>query len=104
MQKISAIIITFNESRRIARCLKSLNWCDEIVLVDSKSTDNTVEIAQKYTDRIFIEDWKGYGPQKQSALEKARGEWVLSIDADEVVTPELASEIKSVIGSTDKAG
>ncbi len=104
MLKISAIIITFNEEGRLKACLESIKWCDEIVVLDSGSTDNTLEIAKRFTDRIYIENWKGYGPQKQSALEKATGQWVLSIDADEVITPELALEIKAVISSTDRAG
>ncbi len=104
MLKISAIIITFNEEGRLKTCLESIKWCDEIILVDSGSTDNTLNIARQFSEQVFIENWKGYGPQKQSALEKATGQWVLSIDADEVVTSELAREIKAAVSSADKAG
>jgi len=90
---ISAIIITHNEADRLERCLKGLSWCDEIVIVDSGSTDETVAVAEKYTNRVFIEDWKGFGAQKQSALSKAAGEWVLSVDADEVISSALSEEI-----------
>ncbi len=90
---ISAIIITRNEADQVERCLKSLSWCDEIVIVDSGSTDETVAIARKYTDRVFVEDWKGFGAQKQSALAKAAGEWIFTIDADEVISSALSEEI-----------
>ncbi|MBI4042427.1 MAG: glycosyltransferase family 2 protein [Deltaproteobacteria bacterium] len=95
--KVSAIIITQNEAESLQRCLEGLQWCDEIVIVDSESRDETVELARKYTDKIFIEAFKGFGPQKQSAVEKTSNEWVLSIDADEEVTPLLAEEIASVL-------
>ncbi|HEB76335.1 MAG TPA: glycosyltransferase family 2 protein [Nitrospirae bacterium] len=95
---ISAVIITRNEEDRIERCLESLSWCDEIVVVDSGSTDGTVEVARRFTSKVFVEEWKGFGPQKQSALGRAASEWVLSIDADEEVTAELSEEIRRVIG------
>ncbi len=101
---LSAIVITKNEEKNIERCLSGLLWCDEIIVVDSGSTDNTLEIAKGFTDRIYVENWKGYGPQKQSALEKARGEWVFSIDADEVVTEALSEEIKKAVSDTTRAG
>ncbi|NOX19673.1 MAG: glycosyltransferase family 2 protein [Nitrospirae bacterium] len=101
---LSAIVITKNEEKNIKRCLSGLLWCDEIIVVDSGSTDNTLEIAKGFTDRIYVENWKGYGPQKQSALEKARGEWVFSIDADEVVTEALSEEIKKTVSDTTRAG
>ncbi len=95
--KISAILITQNEAETLQRCLEGLHWCDEIVIVDSESGDETVELARKYTDKISIEAFKGFGPQKQSAVEKTSHEWVFSIDADEEVTPLLAQEIASVL-------
>jgi glycosyltransferase involved in cell wall biosynthesis len=90
---ISAIIITHNEADQMERCLRGLSWCDEIVIVDSGSTDETVAIAKKYTNRVFIEDWKGFGAQKQSALSKASGEWIFTIDADEVISSALSEEV-----------
>ncbi len=92
-KKISAIIITSNEAGQIERCLRSLSWCDEIIVVDSGSTDGTMEIVERLAGKVYQEEWKGFGLQKQSALDKATCEWVLSIDADEAVTAELSGEI-----------
>lgn len=97
--KISVIIITKNEASRIEACLRSVAWADEIIVLDSGSTDNTVELCKDYTDRIFITDWPGFGPQKNRALEKATGDWVLSIDADEQVSNTLHHEIYSLLQS-----
>lgn len=95
--KISALIIVKDEERQIADCLSSLVFAEEIVVVDSGSTDRTEEICRSDPRvRWFSEPWKGFGPQKNSALEKARNDWVFSIDADERVTPELAAEIASL--------
>lgn len=96
--KISAIVITKNEANNIADCLESLSWADEIVIVDSGSTDETVEIANQYTDKIFVESWRGQGRQKNRAIELARGPWIVSIDADERVPSALAAEIREAIG------
>lgn len=101
MALYSVIIITKNEAVRIEDCLKSVAWMDEIIIVDSGSTDDTVEICRRYTDKILItDDWPGYGIQKQRALEMATGEWVLSLDADERVSPELSAEIQAVVPTT----
>jgi len=95
---LSVIIITLNEADRIETCLRSVaGIADEIIVLDSGSLDNTVDIVKKYTDKVFITDWPGYGPQKQRALEKATGQWVLSIDADEALSPELIHEIPQVL-------
>lgn len=94
---LSVIIIAKNEEANIGRCLASVEFADEIVVLDSGSTDKTVEIAKKYTDKVFETDWQGYGVQKQRALEKTTGDWVLNLDADESVSPELQHEIKRVI-------
>jgi len=91
--RISATVITKNEENNIARCLKSVAWVDEIIVLDSGSTDNTVAICKKYTDKVYETDWVGFGRQKNRALEKATGDWILSLDADEWVTPELKEEI-----------
>jgi glycosyltransferase involved in cell wall biosynthesis len=96
---ISAIIIVRDAERHIGDCLASVSWCDEIVVLDSGSSDRTVQIARLHTDRVFEEQWKGYGPQKQSALKKATSQWVLSIDADERVEGELREEILRTVNA-----
>ena len=93
--RISVIVITRDEAHTIEACLESVQWADEIVVLDSGSRDATVEICRRYTDRVFETDWPGFGMQKNRALEQAEGDWVLSLDADERVTPALAEEIRS---------
>jgi glycosyltransferase involved in cell wall biosynthesis len=93
MEPVSATVITFNEEQNIEAALQSLSWADEIVVVDSGSTDETLNICSRYTDRIFHRDWTGYVAQKNFALERARHNWVLSLDADERVSPDLVREI-----------
>jgi glycosyltransferase involved in cell wall biosynthesis len=93
MNKISVTIITKDEEKNISDCLKSVEWADEIIVVDSESTDRTVELAKQFTDKIFIQKWEGYVPQKKYAVSLAKNEWVLSLDADERVTTELKDEI-----------
>jgi len=91
---ISAILITLNEEQNLARCLQSLGFCEEIIVIDGGSSDQTMEIAKNYNAKIVVEkEWKGFGDQKSIALTHARCDWVLSIDADEVVSPELKSSI-----------
>lgn len=92
--KVSAIIVCFNEEANIRACLESVRWCDEIVVVDSYSTDRTLDVVREFTDRIFIRVWPGYREQKQFALDQARYDWVLNLDADERVSPELRAEIQ----------
>ncbi len=100
--KVSATVITKNESHHIADCLKSARLvADEIIVLDSGSTDNTAEIARQYADIVEVTDWPGFGVQKQRALEKATGDWVLSIDADERITDELALEINHHLADPD---
>lgn len=97
---LSVIVIARNEEDRIGRCLRSVvPIAREIIVLDSGSTDRTVEIARQFTSRVYETDWPGYGPQKQRALEKAACAWVLSIDADEEVSPELAAEIREVLAA-----
>jgi (heptosyl)LPS beta-1,4-glucosyltransferase len=97
-QTLSVTIIARNEADRIGRCLESVaGWADEIVVLDSGSTDGTVEVCRRFTDRVVVTDWPGYGPQKQRALEMATGAWVLSIDADEALTPELRHDIDAAL-------
>ena len=91
--KISAAIITYNEERNIARALESLRCCDEIVVVDSGSTDRTVELATKLGARVLDMAWRGYAEQKNYAVECCHNDWVLSLDADEALSEALEAEI-----------
>ena len=97
--RLSGIVITKNEAHNLHACLESLSFCDEIVVVDSGSTDGTQEIARHHGARLIERDWPGYGPQKEFARREARGEWVLSLDADERVTPALREEILAALAS-----
>lgn len=97
MKKLSAVIITKNEEKNIERCLNSLKWVDEIVVVDSGSQDRTLEICRRFGCKILETEWLGFGPTKQLAVNAATHNWVLSIDADEEVTPELQTEIKTIL-------
>lgn len=97
--KLSAVIITRDEERNIARCLRSVAFCDEVVVVDAESSDRTLEICREHTDRVYTQPWRGYAEQKNFAVGLARGEWVLSVDADEEVTPELRREIESLLAA-----
>ncbi len=99
MTKLSVCIICKNEEEVIEACLKSVSWADEIIIVDSGSTDQTLEIAKKYTDKVFFNKWPGFGPQRQKAEEFATNEWLFAIDCDEVVTDELKLEILSLLKS-----
>ncbi len=94
MEKISVTVITLNEGKNIERCLKSLQWANEIVVLDSFSSDRTVEICRKYTEKVFQEKWQGYGRQKNLCADRTSHNWVLNIDADEVVSPECAKAIQ----------
>ena len=97
---LSITVITKNEEDRLPLCLESVkDIADEIIVLDSGSEDRTVEIARQYTDQVFVTDWPGYGKQKQRALEKASCDWVLAIDADEALTPELRDEIAAMLNS-----
>jgi len=98
---LSVCVICFNEEKNIRRCLESLSWADEVIVVDSISEDKTVEIAGEYTNSVFQRPWTGYVDQKNFALEKAHGDWILSIDADEEIKPVLRDEILSEIVKHD---
>ena len=101
--KLSVGIITYNEESRIGKTLDSVKEiADEIIVVDSESSDRTVEIAKAKGAEVFIEKWKGYGPQKNSVLEKCSGDWILLIDADEVVSLELKKRIKEIINGSSE--
>ena len=96
---ISVVVITKNEETNIERCLASVAWADEIVVVDSGSTDRTAEIARRFTQRVYDEPWRGFGAQKNLALSYATSDWVLSLDADEWVSESLREELKAAAGS-----
>ncbi len=99
---LSVCIITLNEEANITRTLESFRGlADEIILVDSGSTDATVSLARARGAKVFSEPWKGFAPQKNSALAKATGDWILSLDADEEVSPELAASIKRLLTSAE---
>jgi glycosyltransferase involved in cell wall biosynthesis len=98
-EKVSVIVITLNEEREIGDCLESVTWADEIVVVDSGSSDRTIEIAKKFTDQVVYHQWVGFAAQKNWAVELATHPWVLSLDADERVSPELRAEIERLLES-----
>ncbi len=97
MNNLSVIIITYNEEKNISACLQSVDWADEIIIVDANSTDNTVKICEKFTNKIFKRTWPGFAKQKSFALSNCSYPWVLSVDADERVRPELKTEIISTL-------
>jgi glycosyltransferase involved in cell wall biosynthesis len=97
MPKLSVILITLNEEENIDRCLGSVSWADEIVVVDSFSRDRTLELARKYTDRLFQNRFEGSTRQMLYGIEHASGDWILLIDGDEEVSPELAAEIRETL-------
>src|SRR5258708_15756357 len=97
--QLSVVIITYNEEANIGRTLTSVqpliaDGKGEIIVVDSGSTDRTVEIAKSFGAKVFVEEWKGYAAQKNSAIEKAEGEWILRLDADQEVSADLAAHIQ----------
>ena len=95
--KLTVTVITHNEAANIAAALQSVSWADEVIVVDSHSSDDTVEIARRYASRIEVRDWAGYGAQKNYAASLASNDWILSLDADERVTPALAGEIRTLL-------
>jgi glycosyltransferase involved in cell wall biosynthesis len=102
--RLSAIIITRNEAANIADCLDSVAFCDERIVVDSGSNDGTLLIAREKGARVATHAWTGFGPHKNYALSLAQGDWVLSVDADERVTPELAQAIEAAIDENKADG
>jgi glycosyltransferase involved in cell wall biosynthesis len=99
--KISAIIITKDEEHSIRECLQSISWVDEIIVVDSESKDQTLKICKEFRAKIFTKSWQGFGPQKNEAIKHAKYKWILSIDADEIITPELKKEIIAITKSNN---
>jgi glycosyltransferase involved in cell wall biosynthesis len=98
--KVSVIAITHNEASNIAAALDSVRWADELIVVDSESTDDTTAIARQYTDRVVVRRWEGYSSQKNFAASLANHDWILSLDADERVTPALAQEIRETLAAS----
>jgi glycosyltransferase involved in cell wall biosynthesis len=97
MPTLSIIIVTKNEALNIAECIKSASFADEILVLDSGSSDQTVKLAKDAGARVIETDWPGYGPQQNRAIEASKGEWIYSLDADERITAELAAEIRQVM-------
>ncbi len=97
MEKVSAVLIVYNEEKNLRECLEGVRWADEIVVVDSHSKDRTVEIAREFTEKIFQKEYEGHIDKKRFAVSKASHDWVFSIDADERVTQELTQEILGVL-------
>lgn len=97
MSSISVCVLTKNEAHNIIACLTSIAWADEIIVIDSESTDNTVELCKRFTDKIVVMPWQGCGPQRAAIYAMATCDWILFLDADERVTPKLASEIQQTI-------
>lgn len=100
---LSVAIITKDEEDNISACLQSVSFADDVVVVDSGSTDKTVEIANRLGARVFVEEWKGDGPQKNSAVAKCRHEWILILDADERIPAETRDKVKAIINDPKSA-
>jgi glycosyltransferase involved in cell wall biosynthesis len=99
MASLSVAVVTLNEEERLRACLESVVWADEIVVVDAGSSDKTMAIAREFTDRALFRAWEGYGAQKNFALGQCRGDWILSLDADERVSDALREEIRAALVS-----
>lgn len=100
---LSVVLIVKNEEEALRECLATVAWADEIVIVDSGSSDRTREIAAEYTDKVYIEDdWQGFGVQRQRAQQYVTGDWILMLDADERVTETLAQQIRQAVAQDDR--
>ena len=104
MEKLSVCIITKNEEDNIGRCLDSIKWADEILVMDTGSDDLTVQICQEYSCKIVEIPWRGFGPSKKALTDMTSNNWVLSVDADEVISDELTVRIKDILSQPDLAG
>jgi glycosyltransferase involved in cell wall biosynthesis len=101
MERLSVTIITCNEEKNIRDCLESVKWADEIIVIDSNSKDKTVEICREYTEKVFVEEWHGFGLQKNLCIEKADCKWILNLDADERIPSGLKEEIVNLLKRND---
>jgi glycosyltransferase involved in cell wall biosynthesis len=98
---LSVVIITRNEEGQVRECLESCAFADEVVVVDSFSTDRTVDICRDHTVRVIQEQWRGFGRQKNFAIEQAKGPWIFNLDADERITPALRAEIEAITAADE---
>ena len=103
MPLLSVAIIACNEERNLARTLASVSFADEVVVVDSGSTDRTVSIAESFEARVFHQDWRGFAAQKNFAIAQCTGDWILSLDADEELSPELRTQIRALLPTNPPA-
>ena len=101
---VSAVVITKNEAQSLARCLKSLSWCSEVIVIDDNSTDTTRDIAKRFNAKIFVNTLSDFSSQRNFAFDKVKNDWVLFVDADEEVPESLREEILTVVTNTDKNG
>src|SRR5262249_6260911 len=99
MTRPTVTIIAWKEGGRLRACLGGVAWAEEIVVIDAESTDKTAALAREFTDRVWVRPWPGFAVQKNFAIEQATGEWILSLDADERVTPELAARIQAIVAA-----
>ena len=95
--RLSVVVVTLDEEERIRECLDSVAWADEVVVIDAESQDKTAAIAREATDHVIVRPWPGFAAQKNFGLAQATGEWILSLDADETVSPALRAEITTVL-------
>jgi glycosyltransferase involved in cell wall biosynthesis len=103
--RLSVVVVTQNEEERIRACLESASWADELIVVDAESIDKTATVARELTDHVFVRPWPGFAAQKNFGLEQARGDWILSLDADELVSIPLRQEIAAILaGDGEHAG
>jgi (heptosyl)LPS beta-1,4-glucosyltransferase len=101
--RLSVVVVTLNEEDRIRACLESVAWAQELIVVDAESRDKTATIARELTDHVFVRPWPGYATQKNFGLERATGDWILSLDADEIVPAELHREITAIVAGAGEA-
>lgn len=104
MKRLSIIIVAKNEARNITECVQSARFADEVIVLDSGSTDGTAALAEAAGAKVVVTDWPGYGPQNNRGIDMATGDWFFSLDADERITPELAAEIRAAIEKDDCDG
>lgn len=101
---ISCAIVVYNEANNIEECLETAQWMDEIIVIDSYSTDDTVSISRSYTDKVIQRPWLGFGDQKNFAIDQATSEWVFILDSDERIPSELRAEIEAILSSSGTDG
>ncbi|MCK4851800.1 MAG: glycosyltransferase family 2 protein [Candidatus Omnitrophica bacterium] len=102
LQRLSVVIITKNIRDKIRKCLESVKWADEIIVVDGRSDDGTVDIVREYTDKVIISAFSGFGNERNKGAETAAGDWILQLDGDEVVTPEFRGRLEKLLEGEDE--